>query len=76
MADAQPGQAACGREAEGRGSQGAFARGGGGGACFPHTPGQPQTPLCSRVAGCLSITKELLFKSSNSKGIRPVWGKE
>lgn len=35
----------------------------GGGVCVPHTQGQPQTPLCSRVAGCLSITKELLFKS-------------
>lgn len=49
---------------------------GGQGTGFPRTPGQPRTPLCSRVAGCLSIAKELLLKSSNSKGIRPVWGKE
>lgn len=39
-------------------------------------PRPARTPLCSGVAGCLSIAKELLLKNSNSKGIRPVWGKE
>lgn len=59
-------------EAGGRGSQGAFAWRSGG-QCFPCTPGQPRTSLCSGVAGLPSIAKELLLKNSNSKGIRPVW---
>lgn len=47
----------------GKGEPGRLCPGVGGWACVPRTLGQLQTPLCSRVAGCLSITKELLFKS-------------